>query len=194
MFERLSELSGIPIQQLLPWRGTDNKCKPAYSYYQLATHSIHLPKFVSAKYLDSLITFLLSGPKTSTAQHEHIHSIIELLGSTPRKWPEELQQEDFADVGGYRWTGRIFLHRINSFYRKYGVDGLLSVFANTSKIETTRDLNALEKKLESDGYITPAGFTVKGISWFKTLAKKEDIERRLAKIKKIRKEERLSAE
>lgn len=197
MYTRLSELTGIPVKRLLPWRGEPSMT----GEYSRPTHAVSTQsklRFLTVMPLADLIVFLAEGPKTNTTQHEHIHSIINLFDQSELLRGQIMRKDEYyAKAGAYRasaGTGFRFQHRVNEFYRKFGVDGLLALYSNARKMEKWQDLDKFEHDLRRENILTSEGFTPKGIEWFKSRVPAHDIEERLKKIHEERKRHGLSAE
>lgn len=156
------------------------------------------PTEIPSKFL----LFLIQGPKSGTVQHESMHSILRILG-VPEKRPEKirdsLKEEFFAQIGAYRILGAPvggpkgvkFQHKVNEFYRNYGVDGVLALFAYSEKIKKWQDIDELENMLLHKKMLSMNGFSEKGVEWLKSIAPSSAIEARLQRIDANRKEQKL---
>ncbi|HLC79643.1 MAG TPA: hypothetical protein VJG83_04440 [archaeon] len=198
LYKRLSELTGIPTKELMPWRGN---MPPIYKgpEYKVNQHSIwvHSPisHFAHIFLGGYLAPFLLGGPKTSLLQHENIHGIINLMDRSI----ENIREEPYANIGALRVfgvgiSGIKFQHKVNEFYRKYGTDGLLALFSSIKNIQNLHDLDKLEKMLVEEKILTSAGFSDKGIKWFKEKTPAVNIREKLRIIKEMRGKRGLSIE
>ncbi len=194
LFERLAELQGIPVKELLPWREKGSRLYPEYNP---KTHAIEIRSYSNPHtIIIRFFCYLIAGPKTSPTQHEAIHAIANILGSKGR-----LKEEVHASAGAHS-----FLHilpttgepiksfrlqrKINGFYRKYGADGLLALLLH---LPSASHIERYERELVKQEILSKNGFTEKGTQWFRRRAKKEAIEKRLEEMKTTRKERGLPA-
>lgn len=203
LFNRFSHLTGISMNSLLPWRlekyqDLHPKLKkeiqidsniPVYFH---TVHSVYVPpiskRIQPVDFLANTFLLFFVGPKTSTIQHETIHALINLIGI-----PMENDHEDFTNVGANRIGSLIhssyikdptqIMHNINEFYRKYGEDGLLALFAEIPELKSLRHIQQHEQMLVRQGMLDEHGFTEKGIAWFKEKVPAKGIH---AKIKDMR--------
>lgn len=77
LFERLSQITEIPVKDLLPWRG---KNSIVYNY-DPRMHSLSHLSAISPLWFGLPFEYLVTGAKTSPTTHEAIHSINNLVSS-----------------------------------------------------------------------------------------------------------------
>lgn len=202
LYERVSDLTRIPLRELLPRRQVlpgPNATTPDYFHnllggaaYEPYIHSITYAGYLNPlSLLANLFDRVAAGIKTSFTQHETMHSLHFLL--TPlidrhRRKGFTYFLEVVANAGQYRIANPYpaFQHGVNDFYRKYGVDGLLAVMVAKPAPLKSAHVRNLERKLLEKGILSSKGFTLAGVRWFRKTLPTEKLLERLDSIRKNR--------
>lgn len=209
LYQRLSELTGIELEKLLPYRdfGDPNRIPGHFipGAYLSSTHSIALVDRLEPFYLLNpslplveFLDFVLRGPKTNTNQHEQMHGVVNLLQHNPNEEVEEA----IAMAGGYSFSrfsatgafkhltkeSRGLQKTVNGFYKNHGVDGLLALIAKSHEVSSSEEINILKAQLVEKGYLSGKGFTESGEQWFKKVCPSKNISAKISDMNKTRKE------
>lgn len=193
LFERISELTGIPLQKLLPIRiGLNEHPKPLKTKqlgkYVPSIHAIKMPSVFDPTQLRRTYHRIrhaaIMGPRTSLGQHEQIHSVHGLFDASPGS----VISEAISSAGEYPRTVQAFekeaFSLVNRFYYKYGADGLLVLMAINRRVEKLDDAERIEKQLLAQGVLAKGGLTKLGKVFFEGI--RQRIEVRLAEVERRR--------
>ena len=207
LYLRLSQITDIPIAELLPWRLDHVRMRIDVMGYAASylgfLHGISQPSLFSLTHNDPKkvgpAIFLKQGFKTSLGQHEQLHSLCSIMGAEHRN----TLGEHFSNVGSRKTAqNNIYpelISPINGFYHKYGIDGLLALFAVSKNLKherraapkTVAELAELLQnaaiQIKQSGYLSPQGFTRQGLDWFKQMVPTKEVSERITRIKTARK-------
>ncbi len=214
-FERISQIYGIPLNELLPFYGGSVKSQKLRGKYvsSWGEHKILIEDLGHVESLDhecvhALQTLLekARGKSDLLSRQKRLGQKVKKRGSPSLKnlwqaakirYEHEKKKRKLREPLAYslgkppfslhpRRLGRNLIAR--AFYNRHGIDGLLLVFAFPPKKQDALNLKEHEKKLVQDSYLKKhGGMTRKGIQLLHKLVPREVIVKRAKGKKPIKK-------